>query len=123
MAGSRKEAAVSFLKLSASGRAREAYKKYVGPKFKHHNPFFRGDAKSLMEAMEKNAVENPNKELEVQHAVEEGDIVIVHSMVQLLTNQKIATAHIFRFENGKIVELWDIGQMEPEGSPNENGMF
>jgi predicted SnoaL-like aldol condensation-catalyzing enzyme len=31
--------------------------------------------------------------------------------------------HIFRFEEDRIVELWDVGQEIPEDSPNDNGMF
>lgn len=34
-----------------------------------------------------------------------------------------ALVHIFRFEDDRIVELWDLGQPVPEDSPNENGMF
>ena len=30
---------------------------------------------------------------------------------------------IFRFDAGKIVELWDIAQPEPDAMPNEYGMF
>ena len=35
----------------------------------------------------------------------------------------IAVVHIFRFERGRIAELWDIGQPVPKESPNANGMF
>jgi len=31
--------------------------------------------------------------------------------------------HIFRFEHNKIVELWDIGQPQPEQMANAFGMF
>jgi predicted SnoaL-like aldol condensation-catalyzing enzyme len=34
-----------------------------------------------------------------------------------------AVVHIFRFEGGLIVELWDVGQDVPEQSVSENGMF
>jgi hypothetical protein len=34
-----------------------------------------------------------------------------------------ATLHLFRFEAGKIVELWDLGQPMPAESPNKDGMF
>lgn len=34
-----------------------------------------------------------------------------------------AVVHIFRFDDDRIVELWDIGQAVPEASVNENGMF
>jgi len=60
-----KEKAVSFLQLVASGKVREAYLNHIGPGFCHHNPFFRGDADSLMLAMEENAAKNPQKILEV----------------------------------------------------------
>jgi hypothetical protein len=31
--------------------------------------------------------------------------------------------HIFRFEDNRIAELWDIGQPISKTSPNENGPF
>ena len=31
--------------------------------------------------------------------------------------------HIFRFEQGRIAELWDLAQPISTDSPNENGMF
>jgi len=34
-----------------------------------------------------------------------------------------ARIHIFWFENGKIVDLWDFGQTVPAEKVNENGMF
>jgi predicted SnoaL-like aldol condensation-catalyzing enzyme len=35
----------------------------------------------------------------------------------------VALVHIFRFADGRIVELWDVGQPVPEESPNQYGMF
>ena len=124
MAMTHKQAAVEFLKLAASGRVRDAYLKHVGARFRHHNPHFRGDAASLRDAMEQNATQNPNKMLDVQSAIEEGDRVAVFSRVrQNPADRGGAVVHIFRFENDRIVELWDIGQAVPEQSINENGMF
>lgn len=124
MKTSLKEKAVSFLQLVASGEVREAYSRYVGPGFCHHNLFFRGDADSLMHAMEENAARNPHKILEVKRAIEEGDIVAVHSLVkQNQLDLGGVVVHIFRFHNDLIVEFWDVGQPIPENSPNENGVF
>jgi predicted SnoaL-like aldol condensation-catalyzing enzyme len=121
---SRKEAAIDFLTLAASGRVRDAYRRHVGPGFRHHNPCFRGDAASLMEAMEQNAMQNPDKVLEVQCALQDGDRVAVFSRVrQKPGDAGGAVVHIFRFDADRIVELWDIGQAVPEKSINENGMF
>ena len=47
-----KKDAVSFLKLASSGMVSEAYARFVGEGFRHHNPFFEGSAESLQAAME-----------------------------------------------------------------------
>ncbi|WP_053365333.1 nuclear transport factor 2 family protein [Bacillus sp. FJAT-27245] len=119
-----KDIAVSFLQLVASGKVREAYQNYIASDFRHHNPYFRGDADSLMKAMEENAAQSPQKSLEVKLAVQDGDKVIVYSHVRQNPNHLgAAVVHIFRFEDNHIAELWDVGQAIPEDSPNENGMF
>ena len=121
---SRKDAAIAFLRLAASGKVNEAYGQYIGAGFRHHNPHFQGDVRSLAAGMAENAAKFPHKELEVQHAIEDGNLVAVHSRVRLSPkDSNVAVAHIFRFERDRIVELWDIGQPEPQDSPNENGMF
>ena len=124
MKNSLKEMAVSFLQLVASGEVRDAYHRYIDSNLRHHNPFFRGDADSLMLAMEENATKNPHKILDVKRVIEDGNIVAVHSHIK--QNQDDlggAVVHIFRFHNDLIIELWDVGQPIPENSPNENGIF
>lgn len=118
------ETAVDFLKLAASGRAREAFDRYVAPDFRHHNAWFPGDGPSLMNAMDENARQNPDKELTIHRVVEGGDEVATFSHVRHNTSEKgAAVVHFFRFENDRIVELWDVGQEVPAESPNKNGMF
>jgi len=119
-----KERAVSFLELAASGRVDQAYADYVGDGFLHHNPYFSGDAASLKAAMAENAAQNPRKTLEVKRALEDGDLVAVHSHVrQKPEDPGAAVVHLFRFEKGRIVELWDVGQPVMDEGPNEHGMF
>ena len=120
----RKQAATEFLRLVASGHVRDAYHQYISPDFRHHNPFFRGDAQSLMVAMEENAAQNPNKQLEVQHVLEDGALVAVHAKVTHKPGDPgSALVHIFKFQGDLVTELWDIGQPVPERSPNQHGMF
>ncbi|WP_205831492.1 nuclear transport factor 2 family protein [Bacillus sp. RO2] len=119
-----KEASVSFLQLVASGNIREAFERHIATDFRHHNPYFRGDAESLMVAMEENAVQSPNKTLEVKHTIADGNTVAVHSHIKQHPEELgAAVIHIFRFEGERIVELWDVGQVIPEESPNKHGMF
>jgi predicted SnoaL-like aldol condensation-catalyzing enzyme len=119
-----KEAAVAFLTLASRGAVDEAYSKYVGEGFKHHNPFFEGTVEALQVGMKANAQQNPDKVLEVKRVIAEDDFVVTHSHVRQNPEALgAAVVHIFRFEEGKIVELWDLGQPVPEKSQNENGMF
>ena len=124
MTENNKDVAVAFLELAASGSVREAYSKFVGTGFKHHNPFFEGSAESLSAGMEENARQNPDKVFEVKRAIAEGEYVVVHSYVkQKPGDLGAAVVHIFRFKNERIIELWDLGQPVPEQSPNQYGMF
>ncbi|UUC45171.1 nuclear transport factor 2 family protein [Flavobacterium cerinum] len=119
-----KEMAQDFLQLAAKGKAKEAFQYYIGSDFIHHNAFFKGDGTTLMHAMDENARNNPDKVFEIQRALEDNDLVAVHSRVrQTPDDTGAAVIHIFRFYNDKIVELWDFGQAVPNTMINENGMF
>jgi len=119
-----KEKALDFLQLIVSGKIDEANKKYISSDFRHHNPYFPGNADSLKQAMIENDGMSPNKTFEVNQTIEEGDNVMVYSHIkQNMEDLGAAVVHIFRFHEGKIVEMWDVGQPVPEGSQNENGMF
>jgi predicted SnoaL-like aldol condensation-catalyzing enzyme len=119
-----RDIAVDFLRQAATGHAQEAMRRYAAPDFVHHNPYFASDADSLARAMDENARENPDKSLEVLRTLSEGPLVAVHSLVQHKPGDlPAATVHIFRIEDGRIAELWDIGQESPADSPNKAGMF
>lgn len=70
-----KDQAVSFLELASSGKVREAYDRFVGTGFRHHNPHFRGDASSLETGGAESAATNPNKTFSVRHVLQDGDLV------------------------------------------------
>ncbi|MCU7551400.1 nuclear transport factor 2 family protein [Chitinophagaceae bacterium LB-8] len=120
----KKEKAQDFLRLASKGQSREAFQLYVGENFKHHNVYFKGDGPTLMTAMEEAAKKNPDKIFEIQRALEDENLVAVHSHVRQTPNDLgVAVIHIFRFDQDKIVELWDFGQAVPADTVNENGMF
>ncbi|HSC55528.1 MAG TPA: nuclear transport factor 2 family protein [Phnomibacter sp.] len=119
-----KEIAQDFLKRCAQGNSREAFSLYASREFKHHNAYFKGDGDTLMTAMEEAALQNPNKIFEIKRALQDGEMVAVHSHIRQQPGEAgAAVMHIFRFNNNKIVELWDFAQAVPENMVNENGMF
>ncbi len=121
---SRKQAALDFLQLVIAGRIDEAYAKHVDMQGKHHNPYFAAGFAALKEGMLENHAQFPNKQIKVQHVLGDGDLVAVHSHIVPSPGENgVAAVHLFRFQNGRIVELWDCGQPVLADSPNADGMF
>ena len=122
---SRKESAVSFLKMASAGEVDEAYAKFIAPTFIHHNQYFKGDRESLKSAMAQAHAASPNKLIDVKRVFEDGDFVITLSLVvrNNPSEPDVAVAHVFRFSGNQVVELWDLGQLLSKDSPNKNGPF
>ena len=121
---SHKEIASDFLILCAKGDSRRAFSLYVGPGFKHHNAYFKGDGETLMLAMEQAAKDQPDKTFDMKQVLHDGNLVAVHSHFKLTPKDPgYAVIHILRFQGDKIVELWDFAQAIPAEQINENGMF
>jgi len=68
--------------------------------------------------------EHPKSHVEIKRVIGDGDLVVLH-LHSLRDDQDRGRAivDIFRLENGKIVEHWDVIQNVPEKSANDNTMF
>ena len=116
--------ATQFLQMVCDNRVDEAYAQLVAPDFRHHNPWFAGDADSLRHGMAQNLAQFPGKRITIHQALEDGDRVAVLSHVRHTPEERgFALVHVFRFEGARIAELWDVAQEIPDGSINANGMF
>lgn len=115
--------AIQFLTLSATGKVDEAYDRYVSDSFRHHNQYFPAGRDSLQAAMNEAASLRPNRSIDIRLAVEEGSFVTTYSRVVRVNGEEIAVAHIFRFADNLIAELWDLGQIVRSDSPNTDGVF
>jgi predicted SnoaL-like aldol condensation-catalyzing enzyme len=61
---------------------------------------------------------------EIKKIFAEGDYVILHAHgVRVPGDRGSAIIDIFKLENGKIVEHWDVMQPIPESAVNQNGML
>ncbi|HYD03017.1 MAG TPA: ester cyclase [Alphaproteobacteria bacterium] len=121
-----KDIAKNFLKLAAAGKVDEAYEKYVDKKFIHHNVWYPHDRQSLMDGMKDSDKKMPNKKFIIKKILEEKDTVATHSYIKMKMKGKVwegSVVHIVKIKNGKIVEMWDIGQEIPKDSPNRKGAF
>ncbi len=70
------------------------------------------------------SVSSTIRSVEIKRAFTEGSHVILHCHQIWPEGLEHAGIDIFRLdENGKVVEHWDVLQVLPETSANENGMF
>ncbi len=74
--------------------------------------------------MKENHAQFPHKKIQIKHVLSDGDMVATHSHLQFTADDPgVVVVHPFRFKEGKIVELWDCGQIIPFATPNTDGVF
>ena len=102
----------------------EAVAKYIGPHYRQHNPGATDGPESFIKTVQWFAQNYPDFRMETKRIIAEGDYVVIHSHLILKPGDRgSAAVEIFRLENGKIVEHWDVAQEIPEKSANNNTMF
>ena len=66
----------------------------------------------------------PNSSVEIKRVLVDGDYVILHSLFKATPQDRgSAVVDIFRLENGRLAEHWDVSQPVPEKPANSNTMF
>jgi predicted SnoaL-like aldol condensation-catalyzing enzyme len=115
---------VEFYNLALNEKNFEAASKYLGPRYIQHNPTAPDGAEGLKGFIGFLRDKFPQSRSEIKRVFADGDFVIVHvHSVREPGTRGRAIIDLFRLENGKIVEHWDVVQDVPEKAANSNGMF
>ena len=97
---------------------------YFAPGYIQHNPMAATGAEAVRKFFKAFYAANPQATIVMKRALADGDLVAIHYQSKFQPDDRgYAVVDIFRVENGKIAEHWDVGQPVPEKAANDNGMF
>lgn len=119
-----KKLVANFMEDVFFGRAPEKITQYISSKqYDQHNTMVKDGLDGLNEALAYLASQNNMFEYHKVHRIfGEGNFVLTQSEGRW-NNKAQAFYDLFRIENGKIVEHWDIIQEIPNKMAHANGMF
>ena len=119
-----KKAVLDFYDKALNQKDFDAAAPYFGPRYIQHNPGAPDGIEGFKAFIALRKEKFPNARSEIKRAFADGDYVILHvHAVREPGERGVAVVDLFRLENGKIVEHWDVVQPIPEKTANSNGMF
>jgi predicted SnoaL-like aldol condensation-catalyzing enzyme len=119
-----KKTVVAFYEAAINRKDFEAASGYLGSRYTQHNPGAADGPEGLKAFLSFLREKAPNSHSDIKSVFADGDYVILHvHNVREPSTRGAAIVDIFKLENGKIIEHWDVRQDIPEKTANPNGMF
>ena len=90
-----------------------------------HTPWLPDGKEAVLEAFARRLERNPEKTIDIKRTAADGDLVWIHLHSKRSADDVLGNAviNIFRMENGRFAEHWNVVQRVPEDSANDNTMF
>jgi predicted SnoaL-like aldol condensation-catalyzing enzyme len=119
-----KKAVLEFYDLAINKKDFDAASKFIGSRYVQHNPRAADGPEGLKAFLAFLREKFPDYHSDIKRVFADGDYVIVHvHNVPTPGSRGTAIIDIFKLEDGKVVEHWDVRQDIPEQSANSNTMF
>jgi predicted SnoaL-like aldol condensation-catalyzing enzyme len=117
-------AVVAFYDTLLNRKRIDLAREFVGPHYRQHSPLATDGFEGLRAFLTTMFEQHPRMRCDIKRVFADGDYVILHVHARLEPEDRgAAVVDIFRLEQGKIVEHWDVLQQIPESAPNANSMF
>ena len=115
---------LAFYEKGLNQKDADAALAHVGDRYVQHNPNAADGPDGFRKFIGFLRDKFPNSHSEIKRSFVDGDYVILHvHAVREPGSRGNAIVDIFKLENGKVVEHWDVVQPVPENPANNNTMF
>jgi predicted SnoaL-like aldol condensation-catalyzing enzyme len=119
-----KVAVLAFYDAALNQKDFEAARRYLGPRYIQHNPNAADGIDGFAAFIAATRARTPDSHSRILRVIAEGDYVVLHvRKVPRPGDLGKAIVDIFRLENGRIVEHWDVSQDIPERTASGNPIF
>lgn len=119
-----KKLVLAFYKAALTDLDADAAATYLSPKYIQHNPNAPDGIDGVKGLIKFLKEKYPQRVGEIKRVIAEKDLVVLHVHSRPTPQDRgSAIIDIFRVENGKIIEHWDVIQPVPEKAANSNTMF
>ena len=119
-----KEIVVAFYNAAINDKDFEKASQYLGDVYIQHNPLAADGPEGLKNFLAFAKENLVTFKVEIKRVLADGDYVMLHVHAKRDADDRgSAVMDIFRLEDGKVVEHWDVIQAIPETAMNENTMF
>ncbi len=117
------ENVVAFYNAAINDKDFAKARPYLGDKYIQHNPTAQDGFEGFTAFLTFLKTSAPTSHSDILRVFATGDYVILHVKSSRPDPRGRAIVDIFRLENGKVVEHWDVAQEPPEKPANTNTMF
>jgi len=119
-----KKVVLEFYDLAINQKKAEALDRFFGGRYTQHNPMAADGPEGLKGFIAYMKERTPKAKTRIKKVFADGDYVVLHVHFKSEPSARgQAIVDIFKLENGKVVEHWDVIQDIPEKAANKNGMF
>lgn len=95
---------------------------YISENYIQHNPSVADGREALKTALTMWFKNAPKEKVDIQRIGADNDLVFLHTRSKM-GNATVSIIDIFRIENGKVAEHWDVIQEVPAKAANDHPMF
>ncbi len=118
------KAVLDFYDLVINGQRYDRAGEFLDDNYIQHKPEVETGVKGVLDFVRSIYAQSPNHRARIVRSFVDGDYVILHvHIMNAIEAPNLAVMDIFRVENGKLMEHWDVASPVPETAKNINGVF